>query len=162
MEQESAGKTAQKVLGWCEWVTLPELGILALKAKVDTGAKTSSLHATQIEEFERDGQKWVSFFTSCEAKSAQTLHSCCAKLHDRRKIRSSNGQAEFRYVITTPLIVDNTMFQIEITLSPRDSMRFKMLLGRSALTERFLVDPNSCYLGAPPLHATAITQKFDL
>lgn len=154
-------KTPAKVLGWCEWAKLPELGILALKAKVDTGAKTSSLHATQIEEFQRDGETWVKFFTQCQANSTQNLRSCCAKLHDRRQIRSSNGQASYRYVITTPIIVDNTMFSIEVSLSQRDNMCFKMLLGRSALAGRFFVDASRCYLGTPPKHAREITHELD-
>ncbi|MGL5290722.1 MAG: ATP-dependent zinc protease family protein [Vibrionaceae bacterium] len=161
MEHEGRGKPPAKVLGWCEWVELPELGILALKAKVDTGAKTSSLHAAQIQEFERDGETWVSFVTPCQANSAQKLRSCCAKLVDRRKIRSSNGQSSFRYVITTPIIVDSTMFSIEISLSQRDNMRFNMLLGRSALAGRFFVDPSRCYLATLPAHAAAISQELD-
>ena len=127
------------VLGYIQPVILPDLGIQCY-AKVDTGACTSSLHATNIRPFTRDGQPWLSFSVHFFSAKQKIEQDCEAKLIAQRSITSSNGASSLRYIIETPLQVANQCFLIEVSLSNRRNMNYPMLLGRKAISGRFLVD----------------------
>ncbi|ATJ81980.1 ATP-dependent zinc protease [Halomonas beimenensis] len=135
------------VIGRREMVALPELGLI-LCAKADTGARTSALHAEDIESFEEDGHLWVSFTTRSGGPSSPA-HVYRLHLHDRRRVTSSNGQAEWRYVIRTPMRLGELEFPVELTLADRRNMRHPMLLGRRAL-RRLLVAPGAGFLHGEP------------
>jgi hypothetical protein len=128
------------IIGWREWVGLPDLAISHIKAKVDTGAKTSALHAYYVTPFEQDGKAWVRFGLHPLQKDSLTCIECEALVKDRRRVTDSGGHSEDRYVIETTLVVKGEEYPIEVTLTDRENMRFRMLLGRSALKRRFLVD----------------------
>jgi len=134
------------VFGWLEWAVLPELGIPAIRAKVDSGAKTSCLHADDIEEFEREGAPWVRFVTRPVRRRPNIAVRCEAPLQAKRSVISSNGLAEERCVIRTKLKIGVRIWRTEFTLTNRDTMRFRMLLGRSATAGRALVDPGESFL----------------
>ncbi len=135
------------IVGWRELVQLPELGLHELPAKIDTGARTSSLHGHVVEEFERDGEQFVRF--SVDFPEPQVRQICEAVHVDIRGITSSNGKTERRYVIKTPLKIGETEFRAEITLADRSDMKFPMLIGRSALRRRFFVDSGHSWLQTP-------------
>lgn len=130
------------VVGRNEWIALPGMSIPAIKARVDSGAKTSSLHAYNIEAFRRDKEKWVSFEVLPLQRNRKTKIRCEARLVDRRYVKSSNGERENRYVIRTLMELGGTVFEADITLTNRDSMGYRMLLGREAMNGRVLVDPS--------------------
>ncbi len=132
-------------LGWREWVQLPELGVRNIKAKLDTGARTSALHAFGIREFVRDGVEMVRFEIHPVQRSAAAAVRSEATVVDRRSIRSSAGHQELRPVISTLLKVGDSAWPIELTLTSRDEMGFRMLLGRQALRGRAVVDPGHSY-----------------
>lgn len=134
-----------RTVGWREWVRLPDLGDTLVKAKVDTGARTSTLHAFAIEEVERDGDAWVSFRFHPNQRDEETEASGLARLIDRRMVTPSSGHRELRYVVETDAVIDGDRFPIELTLTRRDAMGFRMLLGRRALRGRFTVDPKRSY-----------------
>jgi hypothetical protein len=134
------------VIGWREWLALPDLGIQAIKAKVDTGARTSALHTFGLEPFEKDGTLKVKF-TVHPLQRRNDIEVCCvADVVDRRRVTSSDGQNEKRYVIQTIVALGDIRWPIELTLTNRRSMRFRMLLGRAAVTGPLLVDPAKSYL----------------
>ena len=137
------------VVGWEEWVGLPQLGLPLIKAKVDTGAKTSAIHAENIKVFSKQGKKYVSFHINPIQKSTKIRVKCTAELVDRRYVTDSGGHREKRYVIRTPIIIGRKVYDIELTLSDRQTMVFRMLLGRQAMSKaRLMVDPiKSCCLG---------------
>lgn len=136
------------IIGGEEWCAFPELNIPAIKARVDSGAKTSSIHASNIQKFNRNGEKWVSFEVHPIQETRKTTIRCEAKIIDHRSVKSSSGISEKRYVISSMLKIGNYQWAIELTLTNRDSMGFRMLLGREAMENRILVDPaNSCLLG---------------
>ena len=132
--------------GWREWVTLPGLGIDLIKAKVDTGARTSALHAWHITEVERDGAQWVRFCVHPNQRTQSGEIWCEAPVIDRREVKNSGGRAEPRYVVQTNLKLADEVWPIELTLTSRDNMGFRMLLGRTAVRKRLLVDPGRSYL----------------
>lgn len=133
-------------VGWREWLALPELGIERIKVKVDTGARTSALHAFDVESFERDGCTWVRFLVHPIQKDFDTTVETEAPLVDRRHVRSSSGKATLRPVIRTTVRLGTELWPIELTLVRRDVMGFRMLLGRQALRRRFVVDPGRSFL----------------
>ena len=137
------------IVGWRELIHLPELGLHSVPAKIDTGARTSSLHGTVLEEFERDGEKYVRFAVYF---SLQHVRQVCEAVHvDIRGITSSNGETQSRYVIKTPLKIGDVEFRAEISLADRSDMRFPMLIGRSSLRRRFVVDSGYSWLQTPEM-----------
>ena len=128
------------ILGWSEWVSLPGLGINGILAKVDTGARTSALHAFRVDTFVENGIKKISFDIHPIFHKPDII-SCVCVLHDIRLVTDSGGHVEQRYVIKTPIKLGDYVWPIEITLTNRDNMSFRMLLGRTALARHFYVDP---------------------
>ncbi len=135
-----------RVLGWREWIGFPELGIAEIKAKVDTGARTSCLHAFLVQPFERDGRRWVSFdMHPLQNDTSEVIH-CEAPVLERRVVRDSGGHEELRYVIETDIAIGGRSHRVEVTLTDRDTMKFRVLLGRTAIRGLYLVDPSRSYL----------------
>lgn len=141
----SLQKKSKLIIGWREWCCLPDLGIAGINAKIDTGAKTSSLHAYKILPFSKDGELWVKFRVHPVQRHRQPEIQCQAKVEDQRDITSSNGTTETRYVIKTTMTLGAHTFATEITLSNRDEMGYRMLIGRQSLSQRFVVDPSLSY-----------------
>ena len=133
-------------IGWREWVALPDLRVGAIKAKVDTGARTSALHAYQIETFRRAGGLWVRFELHPIQRSEAMKVTCEARAVDERLVRNSGGGVERRYIIRTLLRLGDSSWPIELALANRDQMGFRMLLGRTALEGRALIEPGRSYL----------------
>jgi ribosomal protein S6--L-glutamate ligase len=138
------------ILGSEEWCSFPELGIPTIKARVDSGAKTSALHAINIAPFIKNDQNWVKFDINPIQNNLKTIIHCEAPLIDKRIVKSSSGFREQRYVIQTSLKIGDENWPIEMTLTNRDSMGFRMLLGREAMSGRVLVDPEKQYLLGQP------------
>lgn len=134
------------VAGSEEWVALPDLNLPTIKVRVDSGAKTSALHAVNIFPFQRNGESWVSFDVHPLQFDGKHVVHCEAPVLDRRTIKSSTGTRETRYVIKTTLKVGENAWEIEVTLANRDSMGYRMLLGREAMKGKMLVDPESSFL----------------
>ncbi len=136
------------IIGRLESIALPELGIDNLEVRVDTGAKTSSLHVDNIKKSVVDGIHNVTFDIHPDAHNVDRIVTCTAPINDIRKIKSSNGTSEQRYVIETTIKLGNESWAIEITLTDRSDMSYLMLFGREAIGERFLVDPSKVFLGS--------------
>ncbi|MEC4986016.1 MAG: ATP-dependent zinc protease [Oscillatoria sp. PMC 1068.18] len=134
------------IIGWRERIALPELGITEVKAKIDTGARSSALHAFDVDIFQRDGQEMVRFKVHPHQKDSQTTVVAEAKLLDQREVRNSGGVAQLRPAIATVVELGGIQWQIELTLTNRDVMGFRMLLGRQALRNRFLVDSGNSFV----------------
>lgn len=139
-----------RIVGWREWVGLPSVGLDWLKAKVDTGAQTSSLHAFGVEEVTRGGEPWVRFEIHPLQRSARDAVTVELPVHDRRRVRSSNGQAQWRYVVLMQLRLLDEVITAEVTLTRRDAMGYRMLIGREALAQGFVVDSAASYVGGQP------------
>ena len=133
-------------LGWREFVGLPDLRLPALRAKVDTGARTSALHAFRLEEFSQKGQAWVRFWLHPLRNYQHIVHETSAPIVDRRVVSDSGGHRQKRIVIETTVTLGDRSWSIEVTLSNRDTMMFPMLLGRTAMEGRALVDPAGSFL----------------
>jgi len=132
-------KKELKIIGWREWVALPNLKIPKIKVKVDTGARTSALHAFDIEKYRRDGKDFVKFKVHPEQDRPKKTIECRSRVLEYRKIKSSNGQTELRPVILTTVELLGEAWEVEITLTNRDQMGFRMLLGRASIKNKFLV-----------------------
>lgn len=137
----------KRILGWREWVELPGLGLPPVKAKIDTGARSSCLHAFETRVFDRDGQAWVRFGIHPHQGDQEAEVFCEAPVVDERPVTDSGGHTETRIVIASQLQLGNWHDVVEITLTNRDSMRFRMLLGRTAMVKGgFGVDPAESFL----------------
>lgn len=139
------------VIGWREWVALPDLGVEAIKAKIDTGARSSSLHAFEVERFEREGVATVRFVLHPRQRSSgEAVGPIEAPIHTEKLVRNPGGREEIRPVIRTTVVWNHVEFEVELNLTRRDEMGFRMLLGRQAVRRRFLVDPGRSFLGSIP------------
>lgn len=147
-------KTLRKypVIGWREWVSLPKLNIDRIKAKIDTGARTSALHAFSLEPFVENGKNKIKFDIHPLQHNIDSIITCIADIVDKRLVTDSGGHEEERYVIETPLTIAGQSWLIEITLTERENMLFRMLLGRSALRKRFIVNPARSFLTTKVKH----------
>ncbi|HAS12161.1 MAG TPA: ATP-dependent zinc protease [Acidimicrobiaceae bacterium] len=135
------------LIGWREWIHLPDLLDGGwIKAKVDTGARTSALHAWDVERIDRDGSTWVRFSLHPRQHDDDHVVQAEALLLEEREVRSSNGEVEVRPVVETTLALGGERYAIELTLTKRDQMGFRMLLGRTGMARHLLVDPGSSYL----------------
>ena len=141
------GKVA---LGWREWVALPDFDIGRIKAKVDTGARTSCIHTFRNETYIKEGQRRVRFWVHPVQNNLHQVVECDAAILDERNVSDSGGHQELRLVIETRLIIGGEEWPVEITLTNRDSMRFRMLLGRVAMAGRAFVVPECSYLAGEP------------
>ncbi|PLX50333.1 MAG: ATP-dependent zinc protease [Desulfobulbaceae bacterium] len=139
-------KTPALMLGWREWLCLPELDIPAIKAKIDTGARTSALHAFHVEAYKEHGRHLVRFGIHPLQKRKDIELFRIAEVADYRRVSDSGGHREMRYVIKTPVLLAGSTWDIEITLTDRESMQFRMLLGRTAMAGHFTIDPQASYL----------------
>jgi hypothetical protein len=140
-------------------VSLPELGVAWVKAKVDTGARSSSLHALDVTTFEREGSAWVRFGVQPWQVSDGSLVVAECPVHDIRSVRSSSGHVEERVVILTGITIVSRTITAEVTLTNRDVMGFRMLVGREALRQGFVVDSGRSYLSRRPSRATRRTNR---
>jgi hypothetical protein len=131
-------------------VSLPDLGVDWIKAKLDTGARTSALHAFDLEEFERDGQAWVRFSIHPWQRNADDAVTAELPVHDVRHVRSSSGHVQERYVVLVAVRIGLRKITTEVTLTRRDAMGFRLLIGREALRQGYVVDPGRSYLGGRP------------
>lgn len=136
----------RSLLGWKEWISLPDLEISPILAKVDTGAKTCALHAFYIEDFMREDQTWIRFKVHPVQGETRIVRECEAQVRDRREVTDSGGHSELRYVIETQITVGHESFATQITLTNRDNMKYRFLLGRNALRRRFVVDPAKSFV----------------
>jgi hypothetical protein len=140
------GANGIPVIGWREWMSLPELGIEHIKVKVDTGARTSALHAFYVEPFKYQEKQWVRFRVHPQQRDSETVVECEAPVKDRRMVTDSGGHREHRYIIETTLSLGTMEWQAELTLTNRDNMKFRMLLGRTALEGKYFVNPAASYM----------------
>ena len=138
--------TTALTLGWEEWLSLPDLGLPAIKAKIDTGARTSALHAVALEPFGPADKPQIRFLVQPNPEDPTLEVTCSARVIDRRDVTSSNGDTELRYVIRTQVSIGDRQWPIEVTLTNRENMAYRMLLGRTAIDENMIVDPNRSFV----------------
>ena len=138
-------RQSKLIIGWREWISLPDFDVPGIVAKVDTGAATSSIHAFDVEPFTLDGKRFVRFSIHPLKGRDDVVIPCQAMLIDKRDVRNSGGEVQNRYVVKTTLEIAGQRWEIELTLTNRDEMKFRMLLGRSAMRGRLLVDPDLSY-----------------
>ncbi len=149
LHQRAKRPKEKKVIGWREHIALPDLGSAELDAKIDTGARTSALHAVDLAVEDRDGEEWISFHVPHLGEARSVRHS--ARVIDKRKIKNTSGIAQVRYVIRTTLVLGNKQWQVEVSLADREKMKFDIILGRTAIRRRkLLVAPGKSYLAGPP------------
>lgn len=149
-----AAHPSNTIVGWREWVSLPGLGVPWVKAKLDTGARTSAIHAFDIAEFRREGETWVRYSIHPWQRSVADATRCESRVVARRAVRSSSGHTQQRYVVQLAIALAGGIFNAEVTLSRRDEMGFRMLIGRELLRRGFLVDSRNSYLGGRPSAST--------
>ncbi|HKJ04382.1 MAG TPA: ATP-dependent zinc protease [Geopsychrobacteraceae bacterium] len=149
------------VLGWREWLALPDIGLPGIKAKVDTGARTSALHAFCVEPYLNEGRQFVRFHVHPLPGNNDLVRVCQAEVIDNRRVTDSGGHVENRFVIHTTAVIADIRFPIELTLTNRDTMKFRMLLGRAALKQiGAMVAPDRSYQMGPSLrHAYELSEK---
>ena len=154
MEREGAKRVGRRrkkraktlpVIGWREWLAIPSLDVDRIKAKIDTGARSSSLHAFNIRPFHDQGAPHVAFVICPDQRRTRPAIECTAAILDEREVKSSTGHAQRRYVINVDIALAGATWPIELTLANRDEMGFRMLLGREAVRDRFLVDAGRSY-----------------
>lgn len=138
--------SSKRCAGWREWAALPELGIERIKAKMDTGARTSCLHAFRTRKFDKGGHPWLEFHVHPRQGDADTVVVCQAPIVDLRDVTDSGGHVENRPVILTLLSLGHESWPVEMTVTNRDTMKFRMLIGRTAMRGRLLIDSDSSYL----------------
>ena len=141
---------ARKPLGWREWISFPGLNIHKIKAKIDTGARTSALHAFMVEPFSHEGQPWVRFAIHPIQGNTETVVECESPIKDQRIVRDSGGHDELRYVIDAHIAIGEDLIHSEVTLTDRDTMLFRVLLGRTALRTRYVIHPGKSYMQGKP------------
>ncbi len=146
-------------IGWREYVSLPDLKIPAIKAKVDTGARSSSLHAFEMELYRKEGMDYVRFKIHPVQRNDEVVVEVETPVFDIRRVRSSSGESTVRPVIVTLVELLGVVWPIELTLANRDQMGFRMLLGREAMRGRMLVDPGRSYFGGKPKRKRARRQS---
>lgn len=150
----------KQAIGWREWVELPDLHLGKIKAKIDTGARSSSIHAFDIEPFDNNGEQWVRFAIHPLQHSDDEVVRCEAPIKDYRSITDSGGHKTMRYIIETTFKIGNDTFAAELSLFNRSNMLFRMLVGRTALKGRYLVDPARSYcLSSAPAHVDSTGTK---
>ena len=145
----------KKIIGWKEWVSLPEFGGARIKAKIDTGARSSALHVFDLEVYGQDGDEYAEFNIRPDKLGNGKPLRCRARVEGYRKVRSSNGQIERRPVVVTRLALFQDSWPIEVTLTNRDGMRYQMLLGRKSIRDRFYVDADGAWHGRSNRSETA-------
>lgn len=158
MNDQPERKPAPPLIGWREWLSLPALGIPTIKAKVDTGARSSALHAFDIEVFTEAGREMVRFKVHPFQRDTSATVEAVAELFDRRNVRSSEGTESMRPVILTPVELLGQQWLVEVTLTRRDNMGFRMLLGRQAVRRRFVVEPGRSFV-AGRVHARRVKKR---
>lgn len=146
----SSPETELSRLGWREWTALPDLNIPLIKAKVDTGARSSALHAFMVDPYKRGGSHWIMFAIHPYQNRTDIIVECHAPVHDKRVVSDSGGHRNRRYVIKTLLVVGQKIMEAELTLTNRDTMKFRMLLGRTAMRGHYVVDPQKSYIQGKP------------
>lgn len=151
---KAKNKISKTKLGWREWLALPELGIPAIKAKIDTGARTSALHAFRLDTFEENNRLKVRFGIHPLQRNTDLEIFCIADVIDQRLVTDSGGHREKRLIIQTVIRLGDCEWPIEITLTDRETMKFRMLLGRTAMRGRMVVDPDRSYLTGRSLAKT--------
>jgi len=139
-------KAKRTHVGWREWIGLPEFGINRIKVKIDTGARTSAIHAFRVRKIDDEDEPRVEFYLHPVQRRRKPEIHCLARIVDERIVKSSNGKSETRFVIITPMRLGENVWPIELTLSDRDQMGFRGLVGRTAIRGRCLVDPGSSFL----------------
>jgi hypothetical protein len=146
-------------LGWREWLALPDLNIPLIKVKIDTGARTSALHAFFIDPYKKGGEHWIMFAIHPDQHHTDVVIECHAPVKDLRMVTDSGGHKSRRYVVETNLVLGSNIIRAELTLTNRDNMKFRMLLGRTAMRGKFIIAPEASYLQGKPNHALFSIEK---